>query len=83
MNIMQVIGRIQAGASYDNLNAGVAKIFNSGSTYYTSVTEMDDTHAIVAYCDGNNSNYGTACCLTLDNTTITAGTEVVFNSAVT
>ena len=44
---------------------------------------MDSTHAIVCYQDVGNSNYGTAVCLTLSGTTVTADTanEVVFNSA--
>jgi len=48
-----------------------------------SVCTMDSTHAIVCYTDTGNSSYGTACCLTLSGTTITANTEVVFESAST
>jgi hypothetical protein len=42
------------------------------------VVAMDSTHAIVAYADSGNLSYGTACCLTLSGTTVTAGSPVVF-----
>ena len=68
------------GVEY-TLSAGTAKIFESSGAVWTSITMMDSTHAIVAYQDYGNSNYGTACCLSLSGTTITAGTAVVFESA--
>ena len=37
--------------------------------------------AIFFYRDDGNSNYGTACVLSISGTTITAGTPVVFESA--
>jgi hypothetical protein len=63
------------------ITAGTPVVFESANTTYTAVTMMDSTHAIVAYTDGGNSSYGTACCLTLSGTTITAGTPIVFESA--
>lgn len=65
------------------LSAGTEKVFASAETNYTSVTALDSTHAIVTYQDGGNSDYGTACCLTLSGTTVSAGTEVAFNEAIT
>ena len=63
------------------LKAGAAAVFDTSDIDYTSVTSMDSTHAIVTYRDYGNVRYGTACCLTLTGTTITAGTPVVFESA--
>jgi hypothetical protein len=63
------------------ITAGTPVVFESALSQYLSVTMMDSTHVIVCYRDGGNSNYGTACCLSLSGTTITAGTPVVFESA--
>jgi len=70
------------GTTEYTLSAGAAAVFESAITPYISVTMMDSTHAIVTYSDDGNSGYGTACCLTLSGTTITAGTPVVFDSAI-
>jgi hypothetical protein len=42
---------------------------------------LDATKAIVCYTDNGNSNYGTACVLSISGTTVTAGTPIVFESA--
>jgi urease beta subunit len=65
------------------ITAGTPVVFESAASIYISVCMMDSTHAIVGYRDGGNSSYGTACCLTLSGTTITAETPVVFESAIT
>jgi hypothetical protein len=75
------VGTYISGDVAGNLAAGIAAVFESASSSNISVTMMDSTHAIVCYMDEANSNYGTACCLTLSGTTITAGTPVVFESA--
>jgi len=62
---------------------GTADVFESASTSYISLTTLSSTKAIVAYSDGNNSNYGTACILDVSGSTITAGTPAVFESAST
>jgi len=62
---------------------GTKEVFNSGSTNYISVTRLTDTQALVTYQDNGNSSYGTACVLTINGTSITAGSEVVFNSGST
>ena len=65
-DIQTHIGRIlSGGGGGTTLSAGAAKVFESASTDYVSVTMMDSTHAIVAYQDYGNSSYGTACCLSL------------------
>jgi len=65
------------------VTAGTETVFNAATTYYISVTQLDATHALVCYQDGGNSQYGTACVLTISGTTVTAGTETVFNAATT
>ena len=61
--------------------AGTPVVFKSASVYYTSVTALSETKAIVTYRDSGNSYYGTACVLDISGSTITAGTPVVFESA--
>lgn len=56
-------------------------VFNAAATAYISCSALSATSAIVAYQDGGNSNYGTAQVLSISDTTITPGTEYVFNSA--
>lgn len=63
--------------------AGTGEAYNTGATDYNSVSALSSTSAIVAYQDGGNSNYGTAQVLSISGTTITPGTEYVFNSAST
>lgn len=52
------------------------------STTALNVTVLNN-NVLIAYCDVNNSDYGTACVLTIDGATITVGTKTVFNSATT
>jgi len=66
--------------STGSIVAGSEVVFNSGSTYDTSVTKMTDDIAIVCYKDGGNSNYGTSCLLNVSTGYIVVGSEVVFNS---
>jgi hypothetical protein len=58
-------------------------VFNSASTYHISVSALDSTHFVVGYCDGGNSNYGTAIIGTISGSTISYSSEYVFNSATT
>jgi len=69
--------------SYDTITAGADEVFESANSTYISVCMMDATHAIATYQDGGNSSYGTAICLVLDGSTITAGAPTVFESAAT
>jgi hypothetical protein len=65
------------------ITAGAPVVFESAATYYTSVAMLDSTKAIVTYMDNGNSNYGTACVLSISGSTITAGAPVVFERAIT
>jgi hypothetical protein len=63
------------------ITAGTPVVFESAYSYYFSVAMLDSSKAIVCYTDNGNSDYGTACVLSISGTTITAGTPVVFESA--
>ncbi len=58
-------------------------VFNSATTYYLSVSALDSTHFVVVYQDYSNSSYGTAIIGTISGSTISYGSEYVFNSATT
>ena len=60
---------------------GAEEVFNSATTASQKIAMLTATKAIVVYQDTGNSSYGTACILTVSGSTITAGTEVVFESA--
>jgi len=66
-----------------SISYGSEYVFNSGSTYYTSIAFEPNTAGkfVVAYKDGGNSDYGTACVGTISGTSISFGSEYVFNSA--
>ena len=66
-----------------SITAGTETVFNSGSTFQISAVALSESKVLVAYRDDGNSKYGTACVLTINGTSITAGTEKVFNSAIT
>ena len=61
------------------VTAGAEKVFNSANTSYISVAALSESKALVCYQDIENSNYGTACVLSISGTTVTAGAEKVFN----
>ncbi len=60
-------------------------IFESASSSYVQVTQVDTNRYVVAYRDFGNSGYGTACVLTVNpaDNTVTSYTPVVFESAST
>ena len=53
---------------------------NRRNTTYISTVALSNSKVLVAYNDGGNSGSGTAVVLTISGTTISAGTETVFNS---
>ena len=67
------------------LSFGTAVVYNTGTSDYPSVSFDPNTAGkfVVAYRDGGNSNSGTAIVGTVSGTSISFGTEVVFNSAST
>tara|TARA_R110000822_G_scaffold21567_2_gene68108 strand:- start:954 stop:2405 length:1452 start_codon:yes stop_codon:yes gene_type:complete len=54
---------------------------SSNSVYVASAYHADQNKIVVAYGDGGNVDYGTACVGTISGTSITFGTPVVFLSA--
>ena len=66
-------------------SAGTPVIFNSGATELYDACTFDSTNGkvIIAYRDNANSEYGTAIVGTVSGTSISFGSEVVFESATT
>ena len=67
-----------------SLSFGSEAVFNSGETGYISVAFDPNTSGkfVVVYRDSGNSSYGTAIVGTVSGTTLSFGSESVFNSAV-
>ena len=65
-----------------SISFGSTAIFNNGSTRYVSSTfDSNSNKVVVAYRDDSNSDYGTATVGTVSGTSISFGSEVVFNTA--
>jgi hypothetical protein len=65
-----------------SISFGTEVVFNSGTSWYISLSFDPNTTGkfVIAYMDVDNSGYGTAIVGTVSGTTMTFGTEVVFNS---
>tara|TARA_B110000285_G_C15095488_1_gene601713 strand:+ start:32 stop:1876 length:1845 start_codon:yes stop_codon:yes gene_type:complete len=65
-----------------NISFGAESVFNSGTSYYNSISFDPNTAGkfVVAYQDASNGNYGTAVVGTVSGTSISFGSEYVFNS---
>lgn len=71
--VTQTVGPPSAGSEF---------VFNSAeSDFISSVYDSTNQKVIIAYRDNGNSYYGTAVVGTVSGTTITFGSEVVFNTA--
>lgn len=65
-----------------SISFGTAVIFNSASTNrLNAVYDVNADKTVIAYTDSGNSNYGTAIVGTVSGTTISFGSETVFESA--
>ncbi|MCP4927533.1 MAG: hypothetical protein GY918_00565, partial [Gammaproteobacteria bacterium] len=66
-----------------SISFGSKVVFNSGSSQYNSVffDPNNSGNFVVAYMDQGNSSYGTAIVGTVSGTSISFGSDVVFNSA--
>ena len=65
-----------------SISFGSETTFNSGSTYAVGATfDSDSNKVVIAYRDGGNSNYGTAIVGTVSGTSISFGSETVFESS--
>jgi len=66
------------------ISFGTPVNFNNGVTYdTTTVFASNQSKIIISYRDGGNSNYGTSIVGTVSGTSISFGTEVVYNSDTT
>lgn len=67
-----------------SISYGTPAVFNSGNSTYTSIVyDSNSSKVVIAYRDEGNSYYGTAIVGTVSGTSISFGSEVVFNSAAT
>ena len=67
-----------------SISFGSATTFESGqSGYISAIYDSANGKVVIAYQDGNDSNYGKAVVGTVSGTSISFGTAVVFNSSVT
>ena len=64
----------------DVITWGTEVRFNTGRTEYISSVMLDATHVCISFQDDNNSDYGTAIIGTIVGTSISFGSEYVFNS---
>ena len=65
------------------ITKGSPIVFNSAGTYYISAVALNENKVLVSYRDDGNSYYGTAVVLTINDTSITKGSPIVFESATT
>ena len=64
-----------------SISFGTAVVFESASTFFTSITfDSNSNKVVISYRDGGNSNYGTAVVGTVSGTSISFGSAVVFES---
>ena len=74
-----IVGTV-SGAN--NISFGSEVVFNSANTYSGApVYDSTNGKVVIAYTDAGNSSYGTAIVGTVSGTSISFGSEVVFNSA--
>jgi hypothetical protein len=74
---------IVATISDTSISFGSPTVFNSGATLYISATfDSNSNKVVIAYRDTGNSEYGTAIVGTVSGTSISFGSEAVYESAV-
>ena len=64
----------------NTISVATPVIFETGSTELIDISALSATKAIVVYKDAGNSNRGTSCVLSINSSTVSAGTPVVFAS---
>ncbi|MBN2236602.1 MAG: hypothetical protein JW729_03525, partial [Bacteroidales bacterium] len=65
----------------NSISWGTEIIFNTGQTFDISVTTLDDSHFVIAYQDWSNSYKGTAIVGSVSGSSISFGSEYIFNAA--
>ena len=63
-----------------NISFGTAVVYNDAGTANVDVGSIGSSKVVIAYSDTGNSNYGTAIVGTVSGTSISYGSEVVFES---
>ena len=67
--------------SGSSITFGTPVVFNSGESAWTSIAfDSNSNKVVIAYTDEGNSGYGTAIVGTVSGTSISFGSEAVFNS---
>jgi len=67
--------------SGSSITFGTPVVFNSGESAWVSIAfDSNSNKVVIAYSDAGNSQYGTAIVGTVSGTSISFGSEVVFNS---
>ena len=64
-----------------SISFGSEVVFETGTTYYPSITFVGSGKVVIAYNDASNSQHGTAVVGTISGTSISFGTPVVFNAS--
>lgn len=77
---MSIIMRLPHSWGGESIPAPVEETFNSATTTYLDVCEMDDTHCVVAYVTAG-ANALKAVCLTRDGNSISVGTPLAVFAA--
>lgn len=66
-----------------SISFGTPVVFESANSPYVSATfDSNNNKVVIAYYDGGNSGYGTAVVGTVSGTSISFGTPVIFESAI-
>ena len=65
------------------IRVGNKTVFDNRNTGFISAVALSNSRALIAYRHNGSPYYGTAVVLTISGTTISAGTETVFNSGST
>ena len=78
-----VIATISGTGTAATVSFGSEYVFNDASTLDISAVALSETKVLIAYRDVGNSNKGTAIIATISGSTITHGSEYVFNDAST
>ncbi|HOP48506.1 MAG TPA: hypothetical protein PK874_12670 [Desulfobacteraceae bacterium] len=74
-----IIGEING----NTITFGSEYVFNPANTQFAAVDNLSVGSFVVVYRDSGNSNYGTAVAGSVSGTTITFGSETVFNYGIT
>jgi len=82
-NSNDVVNFLNGNRTDGDITYGSEYEFNSADTRFCSATTLDATHFVIAYQDRGNSYYGTAIVGTVSGSTITYGSEYVFNAVAT